>query len=75
MKQKKSTRIRMDIFDKEEFCHQFNDSLWEFGFDEMKKRPTLAKALEFCGTDRVGYAFFDGVFQFINVINDKPLNN
>ena len=55
-------------FDKEQFCEQLNDSLWELGFDEMKKHPTLAKALDFCGIDRVGYAFFNGVSQFIKEI-------
>ncbi len=60
-------------FDQEEFCNQLNESLWEYGFDEMIKNPLLAKALEFCGTDRVGDAFFDGVYQFINRISDKPL--
>ena len=62
-------------FDEEEFCDQLNVSLWELGFDEMRKRPSLAKALEFCGPDRVGTAFFKGVSQFINEIYDRPLNN
>lgn len=73
-----SEEIPMDKngnFDKDVFCDQLNDSLWELGFDEMKKRPSLAKAIEFCGTDRVGYAFFDGVSHFINEISVKPLKN
>ena len=64
-----SEEIPMDKngnFDEEEFCNQLNDSLWELGFEEMERRPSLAKALDFCGTDRVGYAFFDGVYQFLN---------
>lgn len=71
-----SEEILMDKnghFDEKVFCDQLNDSLWELGFDEMRKRHSLAKVLEFCGTDRVGYAFFDGVSQFINEISDKTL--
>ena len=41
----------------------------------MEKRPSFAKALEFCGTDQVGYAFFDRVSQFINEMSVKPLKN
>ena len=62
-------------FDKKVFCDQLNDSLWELGFDEMKKRPSLAKTLEFCGTDRVAYAFFDGVSHFTDEISVKSLKN
>lgn len=75
--EEESEEVPMDKngnFDEEVFCDQLNDSLWEFGFDEMEKRPSLAKALEFCGPDRVGTAFFNGVSLFIDEISAKTQN-
>jgi hypothetical protein len=60
------------LFDQEVFCNELNNTLWEFGFDEMKKNPSLAKAFESCGIDKAGYAFFDGVNQFIEECFNKP---
>lgn len=48
------------------FCDSLNSDLWQIGFEYMEETPSLRSVLNRCGTDAVGYAYFDGVHKYID---------
>jgi len=50
--------------DRELFENRLNEELWEFGFHYMEENNYYKKYLDICGQDRVGYAYFDGIYRY-----------